>query len=293
MFAIENYHSAESIAGACNYLAEHSDARIIAGGTDVLIRLREGKSGFSHLMDVLEIAELKQVQIADNGELIIGTGVTFSQLIKFLNEHQICQALIEGASSLGGPQVRNMATIGGNICNGAPSADSAAPLLTLDAELIIQNAQGSRRTSMETFYKGPGWVDLNPGELVTHICIQPDHYRNSSSYFYKYAMRQAMDIATIGCSANCQVKDNRLASLKLAYTVAAPVPKRCRTAEAMAVGQPVSQALINDITGMVLTDLSPRNSWRAAKDFREHIIKTLAEKVITEAITRAGGKIEG
>ena len=292
MLAIENYHKAQSIGDACTLLADNTDARIIAGGTDVLIRLREGKTGFSHLVDIMSVPELQQIHLNDDGILIIGSCVTFSRLIRFLQEHQICTALTEGASALGGPQVRNMATVGGNICNGAPSADSAAPLLTLDAELNIQSSRGSRQVAVEDIYLGPGNIELAADEIVTGIVIKPENYRSHGSYFYKYAMRRSMDIATIGCAASCQLDDNRIKSMKLAYTVAAPVPKRCRTAEKVVTGQPVTTALIRDIAGTVLTGLNPRNSWRAAKDFREHIIRTLAERVVTEAIQRAGGKFE-
>ena len=292
MFPINKYYSANGINDACLYLDNHSDAKIILGGPDVLIRLREGKPGFSHLVDVQGLPELTQLNKSDDGVITIGSGVCFSDLIHFLKEHQLCAALIEGASSVGGPQVRNMATIGGNICNGAPSADSAAPLLALNATLTIESTQGSRHVAVESFYKGPGKVHLETNELVTAITITPENYHNTGSHFYKYAMRKAMDIATIGCAAVCTVEDNYLTGLNLAYTVAAPVPTRCRNAERIACNQPVSKSIIRDIAGTVLDDLSPRNSWRAGKKFREHLIRTLAHRVVSEAITRAGGKVE-
>ena len=296
MFPVEDYYKADSIDSACNYLAEHPDARLIAGGTDVLIRLREGKSGFHHLVDIASIGDLQQLTIDSHGTITIGAGVTVSRLIDFLKQHDVCTSLIEGASSLGGPQVRNMATVGGNICNGAPSADSAAPLLTFNAMVAIQSQQASRTIPLESFYQGPGRVDLQPGEMVTAITIDAGEYQNAGSHFYKYAMRKAMDIATIGCAATCELAAPNdsgkqcIKTLRLAYTVAAPVPKRCHTAETIARDRTIDTTLIDDIASVVLEDLSPRNSWRAAKDFREHIIRTLARRVVTEAIVRAGGE---
>ncbi|AMO57682.1 xanthine dehydrogenase [Endozoicomonas montiporae] len=297
MFSVEQYFKADSIDSACAYLAEHSDARLIAGGTDVLIRLREGKPEFRHLVDIQSIDALQQLTVDSEGRITIGASVTISRLIQFLKQQKLCKSLIEGASSLGGPQVRNMATVGGNICNGAPSADTAAPLLTYNAELTIQSQQGARVVPMESFYQGPGKVDLKPGELVTAITINPEQYQNTGSHFYKYAMRKAMDIATIGCAASCELESSstpgkqRVKELRIAYTVAAPVPKRCRTAEGLAKHRTVDASLIDELAAVVLEDLSPRNSWRAAKDFREHIIRTLARRVVTEAITRAGGEL--
>ena len=297
MFPVEQYYKADSIHSACTYLAEHPEARLIAGGTDVLIRLREGKPEFRHLVDIQSIAALQQLTIDNQGQITIGAGVTVSRLIRFLKRYKVCTSLIEGASSLGGPQVRNMATIGGNICNGAPSADSAAPLLSFNATLTVQSQQTSRVVPIESFYQGPGRVDLKPGELVTAITIDAGQYQSSGSHFYKYAMRKAMDIATIGCAATCELENSpdpdnrRIKQLRLAYTVAAPVPKRCRTAEKLAEKRLVDHSLIEDIASVVLEDLSPRNSWRAAKDFREHIIRTLARRVVTEAIVRAGGSL--
>ncbi|MET4695624.1 xanthine dehydrogenase subunit XdhB [Endozoicomonas lisbonensis] len=304
MFPVEQYYKADSIDSACAYLAGHPDARLIAGGTDVLIRLREGKPDFRHLVDIQSIAALQQLTIDNQGRITIGAGVTVSRLIRFLERHKVCTSLIEGASSLGGPQVRNMATLGGNICNGAPSADSAAPLLTLNATLTVQSQHATRVVPMESFYQGPGRVDLKPGELVTTITIDAGQYRNTGSHFYKYAMRKAMDIATIGCAVTCELENSpelvnscelensqRIKALRIAYTVAAPVPKRCRTAEKLAENRIADQTLVEDIAAVVLEDLSPRNSWRAAKDFREHIIRTLARRVVTEAIVRAGGQL--
>lgn len=298
MFPVEQYYKADSIDSACAYLADHPDARLIAGGTDVLIRLREGKPDFRHLVDIQSIAALQELTIDSQGRITIGAGVTVTRLIRFLERHKVCTSLIEGASSLGGPQVRNMATLGGNICNGAPSADSAAPLLTFNATLTVQSQQATRVVPIESFYQGPGRVDLKPGELVTAITIDAGQYRNTGSHFYKYAMRKAMDIATIGCAATCELETSgelensqRIKTLRIAFTVAAPVPKRCRTAEKLAEHRIADQTLIEDIVSVVLEDLSPRNSWRAAKDFREHIIRTLARRVVTEAIVRAGGQL--
>ncbi len=291
MFPIDQYHRANSIEHACNLLAENPGSKLIAGGTDVLIRLREGKSGFGSLVDIHDLDELTWITHSPDGAIQIGSGVTFTRLINFLKNDGLLPALVEGSSSIGGPQVRNMATLGGNICNGAPSGDSAAPLLVFDARVTLQSHRGTREVPVEAFYAGPGKVHIEDDEMVTRFTINPESHQHTGSHFYKYAMRKAMDIATIGCAAACKLEDNRIESLRLTYKVAAPVPKRCRVLEEQVIGQPVSRKLIADIASMVLEELSPRNSWRASKDFREHIIRTLADRVISEAMIRAGGQL--
>jgi xanthine dehydrogenase FAD-binding subunit len=185
-----------------------------------------------------------------------------------------------------------MATIGGNLCNGVPSADSATPLICLNAQLTIEGPKGSRQLPLEDFFLGPGKVAFNPPEILTAITITRDNYYGYAGHFYKYAMRDAMDIATIGCSAVCKVEDKKLQDLRIAFSTAAPVPIRCKSTEQKACGQPVSQKLLDDIAKAVQKDVRPRDSWRAAKDFRLQIITTLAQRVVKQTILNAGGTIQ-
>jgi xanthine dehydrogenase FAD-binding subunit len=126
---------------------------------------------------------------------------------------------------------------------------------------------------------------------LTAITISRDNYEGLHGYYYKYAMRDAMDIATIGCAALCRVKDGVLEDLRIAYGVAGPVPARCKKGEAYGMGQKISKDLLIEIAEIVPEDLNPRSSWRASKEFRLHIIKTLASRVIEKAIVKAGGKL--
>jgi xanthine dehydrogenase FAD-binding subunit len=191
--------------------------------------------------------------------------------------------------TIGGPQVRNMATIGGNLCNGVPSADSAPPLICLNALLTIEGPRGSRQLPLVDFFLGPGKVALDPYEILTKITVTRDNYAGYAGHFSKYAMRDAMDIATIGCAAVCKVENKKLADLRLAFSTAAPVPIRCRSTEQKACGRQLSRKLLNDITETVKHDVQPRDSWRAAKDFRLQIIATLAGRVVKQAVGNAGG----
>ncbi len=290
MFDITNYNRANSVKEAVNLLSKNPDAKLIAGGTDVLIRLREGHPEFSSLIDIHGLEELKFVKNI-NGDIQIGSGMTFSEIMENEIINKFLPAVSIAASTVGGPQVRNVATIGGNLCNGAISADSVAPLLVLDAELIIENSKGEKSVKVQDFYQGPGKVVLNHDDILKFIVINKENYENYGMHYYKYAMRNAMDIATIGCAAACKIKENKFECLKVAFTVAAPKPVRVNTAENFAAGKEISNEIINEISKLVLKDVKPRNSWRASKDFRLHIIETLAKRVISQAVKNAGGEL--
>jgi xanthine dehydrogenase FAD-binding subunit len=291
MFNFKSYARAHSVREAIQLLEQNSAARLIAGGTDVLVKLHKGKGQFSHLVDIHEIAELNFVTRNAERDLVIGPLSCFTRVAESNLIRQNIPILAEAILTIGGPQVRNMATIGGNLCNGVPSADSATPLMALNAVVTIEGRHGLRRMPLEDFFLGPSRVALEHHEIMTAITVTRDNYTGYSGHFFKYAMRNAMDIATIGCSAVCKVEDDTLTDLRLAYGVAAPVPIRCKRTEDMVRGRSISSALLDDICAAVINDVRPRTSWRAARDFRLQIITTLAHRVVKQAIINAGGTI--
>lgn len=292
MFNIKSYSKADSIEEAIRLLQENPEARLIAGGTDVLVKLHKGKGQFDHLIDIHDIAELNFINQNDDGDLVIGPLTCFTDVAESVLIRKHIPILSEAILTIGGPQVRNMATIGGNLCNGVPSADSATPLIALNAAVTVQGKDGSRQMPLEDFFLGPSRVAIEHNEIMTAITVTRDNYSGYYGNFFKYAMRDAMDIATIGCSAVCKVDDDVLIDLRLAYGVAAPVPIRCKETEDKIRGRKVSIRLLEDIAAAVKDDVSPRTSWRAARDFRLQIIATLARRVVKQAILNAGGTIQ-
>jgi xanthine dehydrogenase FAD-binding subunit len=291
MFNIKSYKKAGSVKEAIRLLQDNPEARLIAGGTDVLIKLHKGKAGFHHLVDIHDIADLDFITLTEEGDLVIGPGASFSSVGDSPLVRKHVPVLSEAVLTIGGPQVRNMATIGGNLCNGVPSADSAPPLMALDAVLTIQGGDGPRQIPLEDFFLGPGRVALEHHEILTAITVTRDNYAGYHGHFYKYAMRDAMDIATIGCAAMCRVEDGILRDLRLAYATAAPVPIRCKETENRVRDCQISQKLLDEIAEAVMDDVKPRTSWRASKEFRLQIISTLARRVVEQAISSAGGTI--
>jgi len=170
MFDINSYHKVNSVDEAIALLSQNPDAIPIAGGTDVLVRLHGHNYKYSHLVDIHGVGELKKVTMESDGTIVIGSGMTFTELA---HNSFVCTnipVLNEGGSSVGGPQIRNVATVGGNICNGAPSGDSASPLLVLNATVELKGPHGFRRLPLYDFYQGPGQVDRKDGEIMTGLC---------------------------------------------------------------------------------------------------------------------------
>ena len=291
MFNLKTHIKAGSVDEAITLLVENPNARLIAGGTDVLIKLREGKSEFSHLVDIHGLAELKFIRQDKEKNILIGSGSVFSDIIRSeLIQTQI-PMLCDAAQSVGGPQIRNIATIGGNICNGVTSADSASSLFALNALVVIKGENKTREIPISQFYLGPGKVDLKRGDVLTAIKITPENYEGSFGHYYKYAMRNAMDIATIGCAVSLKTKNQKLTDFRIAYGVAGPVPIRCPNTENAVINRTISRTLINEISQTIERDVSPRTSWRASREFRLNIIKELSKRATITALKRAGEEV--
>lgn len=291
MYDFSALYEATSVQNAVELMQAHPSAVLIAGGSDVLIKMREGKLAGAELISLYKLDELREVTIDSDGALRIGPMTSFSHATKSPVLQKYMPVLGEAADTVGGPQLRNIGTVGGNICNGVTSADTASTQVAYDAELEIASVNGTRRMSIHDFYKGPGKVALEPGELLTAILIPKESYENCFGYYIKYAMRNAMDIATIGCSVNVVLSADKktIQRARIAYGVAGPVPMRAKTAEAALAGQPVGEAAIEVVGKEVQNDVNPRTSWRASADFRRQIISETARRGLKAAIERAGG----
>ncbi len=291
MYDFSALYEATSVQNAVELMQAHPSAVLIAGGSDVLIKMREGRLAGAELISIFKLDELREVTMDPDGALRIGPMTSFAHATNSPLLQQYMPVLGEAADTAGGPQLRSIGTLGGNICNGVTSADTASTQVAYDAMLEITSANGMRKMSIHDFYKGPGKVALEPGELLTAILIPKESYENCYGYYIKYAMRNAMDIATIGCSVNVVLSEDKktIQRARIAYGVAGPVPMRAKTAEAALAGQPVGEAAITLAGDEVLKDVNPRTSWRASADFRKQIISETARRGLRAAIERAGG----
>lgn len=293
MYDMKALYEASSVENAVALRLEHPEAQIIAGGSDVLVQMREGKRAGAELISIYGLDELRGITIDADENIRIGSLTSFSHITRDPIIQQYINVLGEAVDMVGGPQIRNIGTIGGNTCNGVTSADSASTLHAYDAIVELTGPDGVRRQPIHDFYIKAGKVDIREGEIQTAILIPRESYENTHGYYIKYAMRNAMDIATLGTSVNVRLSADKktVERARVAFGVAGPVPLRAATAEALAAGQMVSEDLAERFGQAVKEDINPRDSWRAARDFRMHIAVESAKRAFIEAVKRAGGAL--
>ena len=291
MYDLKALYEAESVQDAIRLRLEHPEAQILAGGTDVLVQMREGKRAGKELISIYGIDAMRGITLDEAENIRIGSLTSFSHITRDPIIQQYINVLGEAVDQVGGPQIRNAGTIGGNTCNGVTSADSASTLFAWDAVIELTGKDGVRRLPIQDFYLGAGKVDIHPDEIQTAILIPKESYVNCYGHYIKYAMRNAMDIATTGCSVNVVLSEDKksIARARIAYGVAGPIPMRAPSAEAAAAGKPLTRETADAFAAAVLEDIHPRNSWRASKDFREHIAVEMARRALMESIKLAGG----
>ena len=293
MYDMKALYQAQSVQDAVALRVAHPQAQIIAGGSDVLVQMREGKRAGAELISIYGLDELRGVTMESDGTLRIGSLTSFSHITRdpLIQQHML--VLGEAVDQVGGPQIRNIGTIGGNTCNGVTSADSASTLFAYDAVIELTGPEGVRHVPIQDFYIRAGQVDIRPGEIQTGILISKESYADTHGFYIKYAMRNAMDIATLGTSVNVRLSADKrtVERARVAFGVAGPVPLRAKTAEALAAGKPLTADLAEEFAKAVKEDIHPRESWRAAKDFRMHIAVECAKRAFREAVKRAGGAL--
>lgn len=293
MYDMNVLYQAKSVEDAIALRLAHPEADIIAGGTDVLVQMREGKRAGKSLISIQTLDEIRGIKMEEDGTLRIGSLTTFSHITKnpLIQEH--INVLGEAVDMVGGPQIRNAGTIGGNTCNGAVSADSTATLHAYEAIVELTGPNGIRRLPINEFYIRPGVVDLREGEIQTAILIPKESYENTKGHYIKYAMREALDIATLATSVNVRLSADKktVERVRIAFGVAGPVPLRSFTGETIANGKPLSMELIEETAKAVVADLRCRDSWRASKAFRTHMAVECTKRAFIESVKLCGGEL--
>ena len=293
MYDMKAYYESASVEDAVRLRIEHPEAHIIAGGSDVLVQMREGKRAGVELISIYMLDELRGVSMDEDETLRIGSLTSFSHITRDPLIQKYINVLGEAVDQVGGPQIRNIGTIGGNTCNGVTSADSASTLHAWEAVVELTGKDGKRRVPIKDFYLKAKVVDIRPDEIQTAILIPKESYENTYGYYIKYAMRNALDIATNGCSVNVRLSADKktFERVRVAYGVAGPIPMRAPNAEAFINGKEVNMENIEAFSQKVLEDINPRDSWRASKALRQHVAVESAKRCIIESVKRAGGAL--
>lgn len=292
MYDIEKFYQAVNVDDAVRALSKDQEAVVISGGSDVLIKIREGKLAGCSLVSIHGIKELEGISMEEDGTIVIGPATTFSHITNNEIIQRYIPVLGDAVDMAGGPQLRNVGTVGGNVCNGVTSADSASSLCCLDAVLVLKGPGGTREVPISQWYAGPGKTVRNHDELLISIRIKKESYEGYGGHYIKYGKRNAMEIATLGCAVTVKLtKDKRhIEDMHLAYGVAAPNPIRCPKTEEKVKGMETGEALAREVGQGALMEVNPRSSWRASKEFRLQLVEELGKRALRQAVINAGGE---
>ena len=262
------------------------DTKVVAGGTDLLPQLKNGVLKPGWVVDLSAVAELRTISDAPDGGLRIGASVTARELELDARVRSRFPALAESAAMVGSVQVRNLATLGGNLCNAAPSADMAPPLLALDAEAVIAGPSGQRRVSMASFFLGVRRTVLAPGELLLEIVV-PAQGAQSGGNYLRHTPRRELDIAVVGVASQVTLTGGQCTTARIALAAVAPVPLRATDAEQALVGQPLTPQQIERAAELASGAARPIDDHRGSIEFRNHLVRVLTRRTLTTALQRA------
>jgi len=275
------------LSEALDLLNSYGDkARIVAGGTDLMVQWKKRLISPECLISVRNISELHFVSV--EGDLRIGSATTHRTLELSSELKNRFPIVYDAVSNLGSVQVRNSATIGGNICNAAPSADTAPPMLVLEAEVHIAHASGERSVPIEDFFTGPGRTVLQPGELVTHFTI-PAPLPKTGMAYWKHTRRKAMDLPILGVAVMLSFQDDvqTCRRAKIGLGVAAPTPMRAREAESYLEGKTINEDVLNEAGEIAASQARPRTTIRGSEWYRREMIRVLVKRTALVCRQRA------
>jgi carbon-monoxide dehydrogenase medium subunit len=273
---------------ACELKAKH-DGVFWAGGTDLLLQWRQGAINFEYCIDLSDLEELRQIR--SGGDVFaIGALATIASLQTHGGLKQDFPVLAEMADRFATPQIRNVATVGGNLCHGVPSADCAPPLIALDAEVTILSPAGARTVALESFFEGPKMTALGEGELLTEINIRrlPDR----SACTFERMARSSVDIALASAACRLTVDEaSRISQARIVLGAVAPVPLRATEAEDLLIDAPlanVTDELLEEVASRAAAAAQPISDIRTTAAYRKHVTGVLVKRAAAKVVRSLG-----
>jgi carbon-monoxide dehydrogenase medium subunit len=264
-------------------LAEVDGAKILAGGTDVIVSIREGKITPTHLVNIKKIPGLDRIGPSREGGLSIGALATIGAVCASALLRTAFPMVAEAANQLGSLQVRNRATVGGNLCNSSPSADLAPPLIALGAIAKITGPKEERSVKLEDLFTGPGKTVLSKTDILTEIRI-PEPPKDWHGAFLKHGPRQCMDIATVNAAVMVAMKGDVCDYARIVLGAVAPIPMRAKKAEAEIRGKPIDEELVHMVGEIAAKECAPINDVRGSVWYRREIVKVLVRRLFGKAL---------
>jgi carbon-monoxide dehydrogenase medium subunit len=271
-----DYHQPGSLEEAFLLNKDHPGSLYISGGTDLMVRIHKKELQPHDLISLRSIPSLSGI---DNGNSVrIGAMTTVSELTKNSQLQERYPALIQAANTLGSVQIRNVATIGGNLCNGSPAADLALPLLVLHAKVRLQSGKTRRDVPLDKFFRGPGETGLSPGEILTDILLEAPE-KNAKSIFLKKG-RTKMDLALASAAVLITTDGSRCSEARVAVGSVAPTPVRLSIVEEILIGAALSRGLLDEAQKRTAESVSPISDVRSTADYRRHLAGVLVRRAL-------------
>jgi carbon-monoxide dehydrogenase medium subunit len=284
-----DYLAPESLEEALAILRERGNGcKLLAGGTDLVVQMKEAGLHPSYVVSLRRLRELRGIAFDERQGLRIGAMTTMAEVEQHPGLQRRYAVLVDGARILGSVQTRNMATLGGNVCNAAPSADTAPALLVLGARADIAGPGGRRQVPLEQFFTGPGQTVLGRDEILAGLLI-PTPAPRTGAYYERHTPRAEMDIAVVGVAALVTLGPDRdlIREARIALGAVAPTPVRAPEAEAFLAGQPPSEEAFQRAAELAVVAARPISDVRASRAFRRHLVQVMTARCLRRAVERA------
>ncbi|MBW1882158.1 MAG: xanthine dehydrogenase family protein subunit M [Deltaproteobacteria bacterium] len=283
---VSRYEAPESLDAAVALLANDNEARVIAGGTDLLVQMRTGGSAPSAFIDIKRIPEMSRLEINSSG-LVIGAAVPAARIYANDTIRQLWPGLAEATDLIGSSQIQGRATWSGNLCNASPAADSVPALIATGAEVIVLGPNGERRVPVDGFVTGPGQTVLQPGELVVAFRVPTPAPRSADAYL-RLIPRTEMDIAVVGAAVQLTLDaDGSVASAMVVLGAVAPTQLRVDAAAAALVGSKLEDAALSAAASAASDAARPIDDKRGTIAYRKKISGVLTRRAARIAYDRA------
>lgn len=276
------YLSPAGLDEALQILAANPDARILAGGTDLLVQLKSGRRETSLVLDVKRIPELVSISPVEGG-LLLGAAVPCIKIAAHPDIQAHFPSLVEVASLIGGTAIQGRASIGGNLCNAAPSADAVPLLIALSALARVAGASGIRTIPVEDFCLAPGRNALQPGEFLLDLYL-PLPAPGFRAHYLRFIPRNEMDIAVVGVGVSATVADGRITTARLALAAVAPTPLFVREVTDALVGNAPSDDLIASAAALAQAAARPITDMRAPAEYRRYLCGVLSRRALAAVL---------
>lgn len=278
------YHAPSSLTAALDYIRQNSDVHIIAGGTDLLVKHYERLDGLAGLMDLAKVQELKKVETG--AQVCIGALVTHQEILQHLWLQAHAPVLCQGAGEVAAFQIRHRGTLGGNLANASPAADTAPPLVVLGAQVEIAGP-GAKSVPVQDFFTGPGQTVLTPGQIITGVSF-PAPAANAGGCYIKLGKRKAMAIATASIAVQVAIADAKLEDIRICLGSVAPTPLRASKTEALLRGQSLNSLALDRAQAQIREEISPIDDIRSSAEYRRHTAGVIFLRALRQAILNAG-----